>query len=145
MSENMAVLDISNLSFSYDGKNNVLEDIQFSVNKGQFLVIVGPNGCGKTTLIKLIFDLLDNKEGKIKINGISNLDINAKKEIMYLPSDNILPEFLTGIEYLKLVCKMYDVKFNVKLFDNFTEYYSMNKAMTELIENYSHGMKKNYY
>ncbi|MBT8853170.1 ATP-binding cassette domain-containing protein, partial [Lactobacillus delbrueckii subsp. bulgaricus] len=44
----MANLEVKNLAKSYDGKNNVLKDISFSVKNGDFVSILGPSGCGKT-------------------------------------------------------------------------------------------------
>ena len=105
-------------------------------------MIAGPNGSGKTTLIKLIFDLLQKQEGEIKVLGIDNTEIEAKTKMMYLPSDNILPDFLSGQEYVDLMLKMYDKEKDIGLLNKLVEYYSMTNYMDELIENYSHGMVK---
>ena len=61
---------------------------------------------------------------------------------MYLPSDNVLPDFLTGREYIDLMCRMYDNDQNEKILENLISYYSMDKDMDKLIESYSHGMVK---
>lgn len=135
-------LKVNNISFSYDTKKKVLNDISFLLNKGEKLVIAGPNGSGKTTLIKLIFDLLQKQEGEIKVLGIDNTEIEAKTKMMYLPSDNILPDFLSGQEYVDLMLKMYDKEKDIGLLNKLVEYYSMTNYMDELIENYSHGMVK---
>jgi len=50
-------IEINNLYFKYNG-NIVLEDINISVNKGDYLAILGPNGGGKTTLLKIILSIL---------------------------------------------------------------------------------------
>lgn len=135
-------LKVNNISFSYYTKKKVLNDISFLLNKGEKLVIAGPNGSGKTTLIKLIFDLLQKQEGEIKVLGIDNTEIEAKTKMMYLPSDNILPDFLSGQEYVDLMLKMYDKEKDIGLLNKLVEYYSMTNYMDELIENYSHGMVK---
>jgi len=57
-----------NLSFSY-GNNKVLQDINFTIEKNQIITIIGPNGGGKTTLLKLIAGLLTPEKGEILING----------------------------------------------------------------------------
>ncbi|MBU9722469.1 MULTISPECIES: metal ABC transporter ATP-binding protein [Bacillaceae] len=67
-SQAQPALEIKNLSFSY-GKQNVLEDIHFTVPQGSFLGLMGPNGSGKSTLIKCILGLLTPKEGSIKLFG----------------------------------------------------------------------------
>jgi zinc transport system ATP-binding protein len=64
----MNVIDISNLSFAYD-KELILEDINLTVQKDDFLAIIGPNGGGKSTLLKLILGMYKPKKGTIKVLG----------------------------------------------------------------------------
>ena len=64
----MCIIDIKNLSFSYQ-KQKVLENINLCVEEGDFLAIIGPNGGGKSTLLKLILGINPVKEGSIKIFG----------------------------------------------------------------------------
>lgn len=67
---NLKLLDVRNLSFSYDGKTNVLNNIHFSVNKGDYVSIVGHNGSGKSTLAKLLIGLLKASKGEIQIGDM---------------------------------------------------------------------------
>ena len=62
------VIDIKNLSFAYD-KDVVLKDINLKVHDKDFLVVIGPNGGGKSTLIKLILGMYNVKDGSINILG----------------------------------------------------------------------------
>ncbi|MBD3808330.1 MAG: ABC transporter ATP-binding protein, partial [Epsilonproteobacteria bacterium] len=62
------ILEIKNLTFNYDSIN-VLENINLSLNEKDFLAIIGPNGGGKSTLLKLILGILQTKIGNIAING----------------------------------------------------------------------------
>ena len=64
----MCIIEIKNLSFSYQ-KQKVLENINLCVEEGDFLAIIGPNGGGKSTLLKLILGINSAKEGSIKIFG----------------------------------------------------------------------------
>ncbi|MEA3315768.1 MAG: ABC transporter ATP-binding protein [Campylobacterota bacterium] len=64
----MEVIDIKNLIFSYE-KDNVLENINLKVNEKDFLAVIGPNGGGKSTLLKLILGINQAKQGYIKIYG----------------------------------------------------------------------------
>ena len=64
----MNVIDISSLSFAYD-KELVLENINLTVKKDDFLAIIGPNGGGKSTLLKLILGMYKPKKGMIKVLG----------------------------------------------------------------------------
>ncbi len=61
----MSKLEVKNLTFSYDNEVNVIDDISFKVDKGQFISIIGHNGSGKSTLAKLIVGLLDFNSGQI--------------------------------------------------------------------------------
>ncbi len=64
----MNALDINNLTFSYN-RENVLENIDLHVKEKEFLAIIGPNGGGKSTLLKLIIGLEQTKQSNIKIFG----------------------------------------------------------------------------
>jgi len=77
----MEVLKVSNLSFSYE-KQVVLEDINLSVYRGDFLAIIGPNGGGKSTLLKLILSIIKTKKGTISSSDDigyvpQNTDVNT--------------------------------------------------------------------
>lgn len=71
-------LDFDNVSFSYDGKKQVLQNVSFSVNPGESIAIVGHTGAGKSTIISLLTKFYEINEGDIKIDGISIKEINIK-------------------------------------------------------------------
>lgn len=64
----MNILEIKNLNFSY-GKHQVLKDINLSLEDGDKLIIIGPNGCGKTTLLKVISAYLQADSGSVTLDG----------------------------------------------------------------------------
>lgn len=64
-------IKLDKVSFSYDGKNNVLDNVSLEVKPGEKIAVVGSNGAGKTTLIKLICGLLHPIHGQILIDGVS--------------------------------------------------------------------------
>ncbi|MDJ0784923.1 MAG: ABC transporter ATP-binding protein [Desulfosarcinaceae bacterium] len=66
----MPIIDIKDLEFAYDGES-VLADVNLSVRQGDFMALIGPNGGGKTTLVKLILGLLTPDRGAILIDGKS--------------------------------------------------------------------------
>lgn len=70
-------LELKNVSFSYDGVNNVLSNINLKINKGEKIAIVGSNGAGKTTLVKLLLRLYDSTSGDILINNENYKELNA--------------------------------------------------------------------
>lgn len=59
------LVDITNLTLGYEGKPNVLTDVSFSISPDDFLGIIGPNGGGKTTLLKAILGLIEPRSGSI--------------------------------------------------------------------------------
>jgi ABC-2 type transport system ATP-binding protein len=136
------MLEIKDIYYSYDKNKPVLNELNLTVEKGDFLALVGPNGSGKTTLIKLICDLLEKQQGSIKVNGIAHNDFTVKNALLYLPSDDILPEFLSGREYIKLMLNMYDRKMDQQYLERLAAFYSFESALDVLIEEYSNGMKK---
>ena len=71
-------LDIENVSFSYLGDKNQLDDISLHIKKGEHIAIVGANGAGKTTLVKLLLRLYDPKTGIVKYNGKDYKDLDLK-------------------------------------------------------------------
>lgn len=77
-------IDIENVAFSF-GKNEVLKDITFSVKKGEYLGIIGPNGGGKTTLLKIIVGLLEPTKGSVKLFGKRHREIKNCFHIGYVP------------------------------------------------------------
>lgn len=79
----MSVLEIKNLSFSYPDKS-ILHRLSFSVEQGDFLCIVGTNGTGKSTLLKLILNRLSPVEGEIKLFGELSHKFKDYKKIAYV-------------------------------------------------------------
>lgn len=73
---------IDNLSFAFNGQP-VLEDVTFSIPPGDFLAVIGPNGGGKTTLIKLMLGLLRPDKGSIRLLGLS--PEKANRHVGYVP------------------------------------------------------------
>ncbi|NMD38608.1 MAG: ABC transporter ATP-binding protein [Christensenellaceae bacterium] len=71
-------IEIKNVSFSYDKKNRVLNDISFTVNPKEMCALVGPSGSGKTTIEHLIARFYDVDDGSIKVSGADVRDIKIK-------------------------------------------------------------------
>ena len=76
MDSNNYIVQVQDLYYRYD-KENVLENINLSIQKGSFLAIVGPNGSGKSTLLKLMLGLIKPQQGSISLFGH---DISKFKE-----------------------------------------------------------------
>lgn len=73
-------IEFSHVYFRYPGKENyVLEDCSFTMEAGQQIGLVGENGCGKSTIVKLILRLYDVEEGEILLNGIDIMEYDIEK------------------------------------------------------------------
>ena len=81
------ILDITNLSAGYDNNPRIIRDISFSVYKNDFLGIIGPNGGGKTTLLRTIMGLIKPTDGKILFYDDEGKKV-SKINIGYLPQLN---------------------------------------------------------
>ena len=114
----MNLVEFKNVNKSY-GKKIALDDVSFSIKKGKIVGLLGPNGSGKTTIIKLINDLLVEDNGSILIEG-NKPGIDTKKKVSYLPERT----------YLNMNVKVIDF---LKYFEDFYDDFDINKA-TELLK-----------
>ena len=73
---NDTLLEINDLTYSYTGEKNALEDISFNINRGEFVSILGKNGSGKSTITKLIMGVIAPDTGNIKFNGEDMADLS---------------------------------------------------------------------
>ena len=102
--ERKEIIKLDNISFSYN-KDEFLKNINFSIYENDFVGIVGPNGGGKTTLLKLILGLLEPKKGKIYVFGKSPK--NARYKIGYLSQfKNIDFDFPVTAEEIVLLSRI---------------------------------------
>lgn len=138
----MELLTAHEVSFSYRRGVAALTEIDLHVDAGEIVGLIGANGSGKTTLIRLVFDLLRAQAGTIAIAGRLNTDLAAKLSATYLPSEDNLPEFVTGLEYLRLVHSMYREPLDEAATQLHLKKFSMLGRENDLIEDYSHGMRK---
>jgi phosphonate transport system ATP-binding protein len=100
----MSLLSLQNVSLCYD-KKPVLEDISFSIEKGENMLIVGSNGAGKTTLLKVLSGLLAPCNGAIVVNGdvvTKETTRTLQKKIAYIPQDLGLIENYTVLQNILL-------------------------------------------
>lgn len=77
-------VEFKDVSFSYDGKTTILDDINFKINKGENIALVGPTGAGKTTIVNLISRFYDTSTGSILIDGkdIKKMDLESLRSQM---------------------------------------------------------------
>ena len=99
----MSKVEVNHLTKSF-GSLKVLDDISFQVNDGDFLCIVGPTGCGKTTFLNSLVKLYDIDDGEILING-EEVDLN-KHSIAYIMQEYSTMSWLTVKENVQFGMKV---------------------------------------
>ncbi|MCL2350501.1 MAG: ATP-binding cassette domain-containing protein, partial [Defluviitaleaceae bacterium] len=87
------ILEIRNMSKNY-GKFEAVKNLSMTVERGKIVGLLGPNGSGKTTIIKTIMGLMTDYEGHVNIAGITP-GSDANKHISYLPDTGHIPRWLT--------------------------------------------------
>lgn len=128
------------------GEKIAVSDLSLHVEKGQFLGLLGRNGAGKSTTLKMLTGLLRPTSGSIHILGIdlATAPLEAKRVIGVMPEDMALLEMLTGPQYLTFVGRMYGLADDLiaarqkELFDVL----DLRPAPSAIIGDYSFGMKK---
>ena len=102
----MELVKCNNLCKEFDNKK-VLKDVNLTIPKGKIIGLLGKNGMGKTTLIKLMNDLLTPTSGEVLING-EKPGINSKKMISYLPERTYLDKSMKVSQIITFFDEFYD-------------------------------------
>lgn len=104
--DEVKLLECKNLCKSFDDKE-ILKDINLTVESGRIVGLLGRNGQGKSTLIKLVNDLLTPSSGEVLINGKAP-DIESKRIISYLPERTYLDKDMSVDEVINFFSEFYD-------------------------------------
>ena len=136
----MELLECKNLCKSY-GDKNILKDVNLKISKGKIIGLLGKNGTGKTTLIKLINDLLTPTSGEVLING-KRPGVESKEIISYLPEKTYLDREMKvrdAICYFEEFYDNFDSKRAIKLLKDLdldidTKIGKMSKGMQEKLQ-----------
>lgn len=101
------MIEVHGLTKYYDNKL-AIENLHFTLPRGEIVGLLGLNGSGKTTTLRILTGFLIPSEGEVKIDGISNFEdpIGTKKRIGYLPESPPLYEDLTVSDYLLFVARL---------------------------------------
>ena len=140
------MIEIKNVSKSYDGKIKAIDNLNFTVDDGCIFAFIGHNGAGKTTAIKAIVGIHDFDDGEIFVNGksIKENPIECKKMMAYVPDNPDLYENMKAIDFINFICDMYDVSINDRI-ENIKKYskiFEIEKNLNDDISSFSHGMKQ---
>ena len=102
----MNILEFKNLSKAYTKGINVINNLNLDIPQGKIIGLLGPNGCGKSTLIKMVAGLLQPTEGEIKVNGIPVGDETCSL-ISYLPERTYFTASMKVIDIIDYFADFY--------------------------------------
>ncbi|KGA98070.1 multidrug ABC transporter ATP-binding protein [Alkalihalobacillus alcalophilus ATCC 27647 = CGMCC 1.3604] len=140
------VLKINQLTGGYHPKRPILHNVDFSVNAGEIVALIGLNGAGKSTTIKHILGLLDATSGSITINGqtFQNAQNTYRQSYAYIPETPILYDELTLWEHLELTSLAYGIETNVfkERAEQLLKEFKMVKMKKWFPSHFSKGMRQ---
>lgn len=135
-------ISISDVSADY-GHGCVVEDISFDIREGETFGLMGLNGVGKTTLIKIILGLMTATKGGVRIFGAAALSAESKGKLAYLPEKFEPPPFLSGLEFIKFSLRLYKRAFDKERVLQAADRLALaREALPRLVGTYSKGMRQ---
>jgi len=140
-----AALYVYDVWKAYDGVQ-ALNGVSLYVRKGEILGLIGPNGSGKTTTIKIILGLIKKDRGLVNVLGydIDKNPFEYKQFIGYVPETAALPEYLTAYEFLYYVGRIRGVQDSVlkDRIEDLLKMFHLEDKKRELLISLSKGMKQ---
>lgn len=135
-----APLTVEHISKSF-GSHRVLEDVSLSLNEGEIFGLIGLNGVGKTTMIKIILDLIRADAGETKMFGEPTTSVSARRNLSYLPEKFSPSRYLYGREYLSLSLAYYAKKLDIEAARTMAASLDLDpRVLDEKVGSYSKGM-----
>lgn len=139
-----AAIRIENLSKTYAGGKQALNDVSFEVPRGQIFGLLGPNGAGKSTLINILAGLVVKSGGKVTVWGfdIDEHPRNAKRSIGVVPQEIIFDPFFTPRETLEIQAGLYGIAPNERQSDALLAAMHLTDKAKAYSRTLSGGMKR---
>ncbi len=136
-------IEVKGLTKLY-GEQKAVNDISFTVNKGEIVGFLGPNGAGKSTTMKMITGYLVPDKGEASVAGINmrQQPLEAKKKIGYLPESNALYYDMYIREYLGFVADVHEVKNKKQKVESVIKLTGLTPESSKKIGQLSKGFKQ---
>ncbi|HHT9113283.1 MAG: ABC transporter ATP-binding protein [Planctomycetes bacterium] len=121
---------------------SALTNLNITIERGEIFGLLGPNGSGKTTTVKLLLGLLFPTSGKSWLLGYSSVDLKVKSKIGFLPEESYLYKFLNAEEILDFYGKLFDIPKTERKsrIDKLIHDVGLNPYRKRLLSQYSKGM-----
>jgi ABC-2 type transport system ATP-binding protein len=125
-------------------KVRALKALDLEIKQGEVFGLLGPNGSGKTTTIKLLLGLLFPTQGQALIFGKDATDVSTKKRLGYLPEESYLYRFLNAEETLDFYGRLFDIPQDVRRerIDSLIKLVGLDRARKRQLKEYSKGMTR---
>ena len=125
-------------------KVRALKALDLEIKRGEVFGLLGPNGSGKTTTIKLLLGLLFPTEGQALIFGKDATDVSKNERLGYLPEESYLYRFLNAEETLDFYGRLFDIPYDVlqERIDSLIKTVGLDRARKRQLKEYSKGMTR---
>jgi len=139
----MTAIVVKNLEKSYGGLE-VLRGVDFDVVRGSIFALLGSNGAGKTTIVRILSTLLKADAGTASLNGfdVAKHPADVRESISLTGQFTAVDEILTGRENLVLVARLRHLKHPGKVADDLLTRFSLTDAAERRVSTYSGGMRR---
>ena len=136
-------IQVQGLEKSYK-ELHVLRGVDFDVERGSIFALLGSNGAGKTTVVRILSTLLKSDTGTASINGfdVATQPANVRESVSLTGQFAAVDEILSGRENLVLVARLRHLKDPGKIADDLLERFSLTDAADRQVKNYSGGMRR---
>ncbi len=140
--ENIAI-SVVDLEKSFKG-NQVLRQTSFEVRKGTIFALLGSNGAGKTTIIKILATLLQPDGGRAVVNGydVGAQPVKVRQSISLTGQFAAVDEVLTGRENLVMIAKLRHLRHSAQIAADFLTQFGLTEAADRKTSTYSGGMRR---
>ncbi len=145
------MLKITDISKSYNKKNFALKNLSFEMKRGSILALLGHNGAGKSTTLRIIAGMIGLNSGQVLIDGTDIAKAEPeelrkiKQNIGFISETTNLLDYLTAWEYIFYIGKMYgieDEKLLTQKIEKLVQEFNIVDAKEKIIKEFSSGLKK---
>lgn len=143
MGKNSSAITVKGLTKAFE-KNAVLKGVNFEVERGSVFALLGSNGAGKTTVIRILSTLLKADSGNVNVNGfdVSKSPDNVRHSISLTGQFAAVDEILTGRENLVMLAKLRHVENPKQTADSLLKQFNLTEAADRRVSTYSGGMRR---
>lgn len=135
----MSIIEVKNISKRF-GANQVLEDVNFTVEEPEIIALVGPNGSGKSTLMNIMMNLMPADTGEVNFMGINHQDYRVFNKVSFLKDNTVLYPYLNAYDHLTYAARCYGIP--QEQVQEIIDYVGIRSFLYKKIRTCSLGMKQ---